>query len=62
MLVFKNVYTLAEILNNFEYHHLQNDFYLKTNACGFIVLFFSAFNSPFVTNVDTLFCLNQHCL
>ena len=35
---------LVEILNNFEYHHLQNDFYHKNGLNGmFLFLFF--FNS-----------------
>ena len=25
------IYTLNETLNNFEFHRLQNDFYLKSN-------------------------------
>ena len=27
----KNIYTLAEIVNNFEYHHHQNDSYHENN-------------------------------
>ena len=28
---YSNIYALVEILDNFEYHHLQNNFYLENN-------------------------------
>ena len=54
---FKNICTLAETLNNFEYHHLQNDFYHENNLNQMLVILFflscSAFYSAFVANVAT---------
>ena len=42
----KNIFALAEILNDFEFHE---------NNLSFVILSFSALNSAFVANVVTFF-------
>ena len=52
---------MAEILNNFEYHHLQNDICVKNNLNQMLetlLFIFFPCNSAFVANVATFFSFN----
>ena len=63
--LFKNICTLAEILNNLEHHDLQNHFYHENNLKQLLVIFIlscSAFNSGFVDNIATFFFLSKSAL
>ena len=60
-----NICTLVKIINNFEYHYLQNDFYLKYNLNQMLVILLFYLNLLLIELLLLmllLFYLIQYCL